>query len=525
MLDWNATAATFPNGELCIHELFELRVQECSTNTALVFREGSLSFGELNRRANQLAHHLRKSGVKSHDRVGICIDRGPEMVIAVLAVLKSGAAYVPLDPEHPLERIRYMVHDSAPVTVITQPPFESRVHNPRGSVIDITRLQSSLENSPETNLDQSTVCSDDLAYIVYTSGSTGTPKGVMGAHRAIVNRLLWMQHRYPFATDEVCCALASLTFVDSVCELFGPLTAGAPLVLLPAMPTQDFMRAVERHRVTRLTVVPSLLATMCQIHLSGRAVLPQLRYWISSGDALTTTLAQQLFACAPHTTLLNLYGSSEDAADVTYFEVPKNYSAGTLIPIGRPISNTEIYILDDQCLPVPPGVTGEIYVGGVPLAQGYVNKEALTIERFVPNPFNRTFSRMYRTGDLGRWTSDGNIEFLGRIDARIKIRGELIEPGEIEACLMECEWVREAVVVCEKTPSSEMTLVAYVVVSVQVFDESELSERVGAKLPGYMHPARYDVVPALPLTPNGKIDRQGLADPSLDLRTGAKVKG
>jgi amino acid adenylation domain-containing protein len=356
-----------------------------------------------------------------------------------------------------------------------------------------------------------------LAYVIYTSGSTGKPKGVMGPHRATINRLMWMYEKFPFELNEVCCVKSPFGFVDSVWELFGPILNGVPIVLFSTSLSHNIIeltRALEKHRVTRLVLVPSLLRAIIESHTAGLISLPRLRCWILSGEPLSGALSRELLSRREGGRLLNLYGSTENAADVAYYEV-KTDPMTFVTPIGRPIANTRIYILDERQEPVPVGVVGELYIGGAGVARGYLNRPELTAERFMKDPFGE--GRMYRTGDLGNWQEDGNIEYIGRNDDQVKIRGCRIELGEIEARLMEHGSVREAVVVAREEEGGEKRLVAYYTMAEgEKVGAEELREHLSGALPEYMVPAAYVGLEKLPLTGNGKLDRKALPSPEGD---------
>jgi len=520
---WNQTQAEYPS-KLCIHELFEDQVKKTPEAVALFLDTAALSYGDLNRRANQLAHYLRRLGVKPNQPVAVCAERSFEMVVGLLSILKAGGAYVPLDPAYPGDRLKYMLEDSSPMALLVQ-GGQGRLLGDVGRRllnIDLEDL-SRWQDQPETNLESLDVGagSGNLAYLIYTSGSTGVPKGVMGLHRGAINRFTWMYEEYPFESGEVCCAKSSFSFVDSIWELFGPLSKGIPTVLLPAALNRDpinLIQALNTHRITRLVLVPSLLRTILEAHRSDERLLPNLKYWSVSGEHLPGALVNEFFKKAPNGRLLNLYGSSEDSADVLWYEV-RHGRASSVIPIGRPIANTQVYILDRNGEPAPTGVQGELYIGGAGLAQGYLNYPDLTTSKFIPAPFvsgSEPGGRMYATGDLARWLADGTIEYLGRDDFQVKIRGNRVELSEVEARLAEVPGVMEAVVVARNDESGDKRLVAYYTCIEK--DEPgvgaiELRQRLAEHLPDYMIPAAYVQLKALPLTGSGKLDRKALPAP------------
>ena len=360
---------------------------------------------------------------------------------------------------------------------------------------------------------------ENLAYVIYTSGSTGSPKGVLGLHRGTINRFAWMWQAYAFEPEEVCCQKTSLNFVDSVWELFGPLFQGIPTVIVPdevRKHTHRLIQTLAAHRVTRVVLVPSLLRAILDGDGSLQRQLSTLKIWISSGETLPVDLAQRFRELLPHSVLLNLYGSSEVSADVTWFDVGMMKGDLVSIPIGRPIANTQIYLLDAQLQPVPVGVAGEVCVGGDNLARGYHNRPELTAEKFIPNPFSdEPGARLYKTGDLARYLPDGNIEFIGRKDYQVKIRGLRVELGEIEAVLGQHPSVQRCVILVREDIPSDKRLAAYVVPHDQATKTvGELRNFLKTKLPEYMVPSAFVFLDTLPLTPNGKIDRQALSVPN-----------
>jgi amino acid adenylation domain-containing protein len=351
--------------------------------------------------------------------------------------------------------------------------------------------------------------------VIYTSGSTGTPKGVAAPHAGLVNRVTAQQHVAPFVSSDVCCHKTAVGFVDSIVEALGPLSYGLPLVIAPAAVVKDaeaLAALIERERVSWLITVPALARSIMESVEDIQEVaqrLATLRHWTLSGEALTPVLLRQLQAALPNCRFVNLYGSSEVAADATFYVSRKG--DGDTVPIGRPLPNTRIYILDEDGEPTPIGVTGQIHVGGIAVARGYLNQPQLTEERFVKDPFTTDpRARMYRTGDLGRWMSDGNIEYLGRNDSQVKIRGHRIELGGIEAQLTSYEHVREAAVIVSEEEDGQKRLVAYVTLK-KATSATELREFLARRLPEYMVPSAYVVVDSLPLTPSGKLDRRALS--------------
>ncbi len=506
----NETRADFP-ADVCLHTLFEQQARSTPEATAVVFENRQLTYRELNRRANQVARHLRKLGVRAETMVGVCLDRSPETIVGLLGILKAGGAYLPLDPGYPAERLKYILEDSQLALVLTNARLRDRL--PVDGIEAVCLDQAWPEDAPTSNLEIGCVA-DQAAYVIYTSGSTGLPKGIVATHRSTLNRLAWMWERYPFQEDDICCSKTSLNFIDSVSEIFGPLLRGVRVVALPEEDVKDVGKlaaTLQRHRITRIVVVPSLLRELLRMMAPGHAKCSSLRVAITSGEELPRDLAEQFTRSMPDTVLLNLYGSSEVAGDVTWFEVVPGSLTGDRVPIGRPIANTQVYIVDGELSPVPIGVAGELLVGGLNLARGYWNRPDLTAEKFIPDPYGPSGGRLYRTGDLARWLPDGNIEFLGRMDHQVKIRGYRIELGEIEWALAQHPGLARAVVGVKEHTTGDKRLIAYVVKKGgSNITGGELRGYLDDRLPNYMVPSAFVMLDRFPLTPNGKIDRRAL---------------
>jgi nonribosomal peptide synthetase DhbF len=522
---FNDTAAAYPAQSL-IHELFEVQVERTPDTTALVCEEQSLSYAQLNNRANQLAHYLIGLGVGPDDRVAICMERNLGMVVALLGVLKAGGAYVPLDPNYPAERLAYMLQDSAPVALLTQASLREslpELHLPV-VVLGQTGEVSIVAQQPEHNPDASArgLTPQNLAYVIYTSGSTGQPKGVMIEHANVVRLLSATHDWFQFTASDIWSLFHSFAFDFSVWEIWGALAYGGRLVVVP-LPTsrspEEFYRLVCDNGVTVLNQTPSafrqFIAAQAQSHRQHR-----LRYVIFGGEALETGMLKPWYERNGECTqLVNMYGITETTVHVTYRQLtPVDSLRDGPSPIGRRIPDLRTYILDENRQPVPIGVVGELYVGGAGVARGYLNRAELTAERFVADPFSHTKNaRMYRTGDLGRWLDDGNIEYLGRNDFQVKLRGFRIELGEIEARLMACKGVREAVVVAREDRPGDKRLVAYLVAQEdEEVTVADFREQLSGVLPEYMVPSAFVTMQALPLTPNGKLDREALPAPDRD---------
>jgi amino acid adenylation domain-containing protein len=435
------------------------------------------------------------------------------MVVALLAVLKAGGAYVPLDPTYPAERLAYMLEDSQPRVLITQSSCAARL--PGHATLPTVWIDAADQPwavLPGDNPTVATLRAQHLAYVIYTSGSTGRPKGALNEHGAVVNRLHWMQQAYGLVVGDTVLQKTPFSFDVSVWEFFWPLLTGARLVVARPEGHKDplYLRElIERERIDTLHFVPSMLTLFLAALPSGACA--SLRRVVCSGEALPLHAAQAVAAKLPHARLYNLYGPTEAAVDVTAWTYTGQEQG--LVPIGRPMANTRLYVLDPQGEPVPIGVVGELYIAGVQVARGYLNRADLTAERFVADPFaSRAGSRMYKTGDLGRWREDGAIEFLGRNDFQVKIRGFRIELGEIEAALAQCAGVREAVVLALQDGAGDKRLVAYYTGEEDVGAEA-LRAHLLATLAEYMAPAAYVRLERLPLTPNGKLERKALPVP------------
>ena len=513
LIDWNHTHEDL--GEFrSLQEKFERQVAETPDAPAVIHEGRQLTFAELNTRANKLAHHLKNAGVDAEATVAVFLERSLDMIVGLLAILKAGGAYVPLDVSYPRERVDYVLQDSRARVVLTHEKWRTLLPANDCLLVSLDNDWKQIERESDEN-PSTTATAKTAAYVIYTSGSTGKPKGVVGLHGSTVNRLEWMYRQYPFAPDEVCCQKTSLSFVDAIWEIFGPLFHGVPLVVIAEDVVKDvdrFIDALEQARVTRLVLVPSLLRAMLATDGIGRR-LSHLKSWTSSGEALPLALANSFKQQFPGATLLNLYGSSEVAADVTYYEVTQTELPD--IPLGRPIANTEVYILDSHLEPVPVGVTGEIYVGGANLARGYFDRPELTAEKFVPHPFAKSHGlRLYRTGDLGRFLKTGDVEYRGRTDHQVKIRGSRIELGEIQSALDTHPDIRASIVLAHEDASGEKRLIAYVLSRGKALSNRDVRAYVGKKLPEFMIPASVVVLEDFPRTASGKVDRLNLPKPA-----------
>ncbi|MBA2674790.1 non-ribosomal peptide synthetase, partial [Ramlibacter sp.] len=513
LVQWNATQAEAPDSPF-VHTLIEAHAARAPDAIALIDDGLSLTYGELDAQANRLAHHLRSLGVRPDSCVAVHLPRGRHLAVAMLAVLKAGGTYVPLDTAHPAERLNFMLRDSAPVVLLTQGALAT-LDTQSVPVIDLDADAQLWAHQPAHAIPPGPVGlrPDHLAYVIYTSGSTGQPKGVGNTIEGLLNRLWWYARAIAGGTAPVTAWKTSIGFVDAVTETLQTLAAGGRLVVFGQDAAGDpavFASRVRRFDVSNLVVVPSLLARLLE---TGPASMASVRTLVCSGERLPPELVRAVRQAHPALRLYNFYGSSEVNGDATAFECTADGIVDTGSVIGRPIANTRIYLLDAHGQPVPTGVTGELYVGGAGVAHGYLHQPGLTADRFIEDPFHG--GRMVRTGDLGRYLADGNIVFLGRNDFQVKIRGFRIELGEIEARLAQMPGVRATAVVARDDSPGDTRLVAYVVADTGI-RAGDLRDHLAAALPDYMVPAAYVLLDALPRTCNGKLDRQALPAPGQD---------
>ncbi|SEP81364.1 non-ribosomal peptide synthase domain TIGR01720/amino acid adenylation domain-containing protein [Pseudomonas sp. NFACC02] len=507
----NDTARDWSVDEPVVHRTFERLAQLHPQREALRCGDQVLTYQQLDQRANQLAHYLRGQGVGRETLVGVAALRSVEMVVALYAVVKAGAAYVPLDPEYPADRLRYMLEDAGIGLLLSHDAVIEDLPVIDGlQVLNLDQLE--LTQQPVT-APVVEIHPEQLAYMIYTSGSTGKPKGAGNTHAALFNRLAWMQEAYSLDASDAVLQKTPFSFDVSVWEFFWPLMVGARLVMAQPGDHRDpalLTALIEEHQITTLHFVPSMLAAfMAQDDLSGCASLKRI---VCSGEALPADLARDTLQRLPNAGLFNLYGPTEAAIDVTHWTCRNEPGAG--VPIGRPIANLQIHILDSRLNPQPIGVPGELYIGGAGLARGYHQRPGLTAERFVASPFGHG-ERLYRTGDLARWRADGAVDYLGRLDHQIKLRGLRVEIGEIESALLDHPAVSEAVVVARQL-STGLQLVGYLVA--EPFDEEQLRTQLKQRLPDYMVPAHLVTLDAFPLSANGKLDRKALPEPQVQQR-------
>ena len=505
---WNDTPAEYPQDK-CIHQLFERQVAQTPDAVALVFEQQQLTYQHLNQKANQLAHYLQTLGVGADVLVGICLERSVEMVIGLLAILKAGGAYVPIDPNYPPERISFMLSDSQASVLLTQQHLAASLPNIQAQVLSIDNEETFSHQSAENIV--SNIDTENLAYVIYTSGSTGKPKGVQIPHRALVNFLTSMQQQPSITRDDVLLAVTTISFDIAGLEIYLPLITGARVILASREVATDGKQLAELISVSGTTMMQATPATWRLLLAAGWQGSENFKI-LCGGEALPTDLAAELLTIS--NSVWNMYGPTETTIWSTVCQVEASQLERTSIPIGRPIANTQIYILDSYGQPVPMGVGGELHIGGSGLARGYLNRPELTAEKFITIQNQNLLPSVYKTGDLARYLPDGTIEYLGRIDNQVKIRGFRIELGEIEAVLNQHPTVQQTVVVAQEYNPGDKRLVAYMVCHSQPPTTDELRYFAKEKLPDYMMPSAFVMLESFPLTPNGKINRRALKPPT-----------
>jgi amino acid adenylation domain-containing protein len=504
--EWNETKREYPSHQ-CVDQLFEIQAIATPQAIAVVFEDQRLTYRELNERANQLANHLRNLGVKPDTFVGLFVDRSLEMVVGLLGILKAGGAYMPMDPLHPQQRLASMLADAQPLVILTQERLQNQVppHQAHVICLDSHWIRISRElTTPPAHLNQP----PDLAYVIYTSGSTGKPKGVQISHRALVNFLISMQSQPGIDRGDVLLAVTTLSFDIAGLEIFLPLITGARVVIAPVEVMLDGVALARLIKDSRVTVMQATPATWRLLLESGWAGDTKLKV-LCGGEAWPASLADELLSRCR--SLWNMYGPTE----TTIWSATMPIARGQPVLLGRPIANTQFYILGQALQPVPIGVAGELHIGGDGLARGYLNRPELNVDKFIPNPFgNAPGARLYKTGDLCRYRADGNIEYLGRMDQQVKIRGFRIELGEIESVLAKHPNILNVVAAAREDVPGNKTIVAYLVLRQKPAPTTaELRALLTQILPDYMVPGVYITLPSLPLTPNGKIDRNALPAP------------
>ncbi len=525
LVEWNQTKEPYPQ-ERCIHQLVEAQVKKTPDNVAAVFKGEALTYQELNRRANRMAWQLIDQGVGPNTVVGLLAERGHDFLTAILAVLKAGGAYLPIDPLYPAGRISQIVSNSQCPLVITSTNSLQKLET---ALTDITAENRptvlSLETllttpSPEDNLPRR-VTPSDLAYVIFTSGSTGVPKGVMIEHRGMLNHIYAKIRDLKLTSQDIISQTASQCFDISVWQFLTPLILGGQVFILPDEVAHDpaqLLAAVSQGSVTVLQVVPSQLRAILDETERYRYDLSALRWLIPTGEVLGPELCKKWLACYPKVPLVNAYGPTECSDDVSHHAIfTPDAIDSARIPIGRPINNTQLYVLDRHLQPVPVGVPGELHVGGVGVGRGYLNRPELTAERFIPDPFSQEpGARLYKTGDLVRYLPSGELDYLGRMDQQVKVRGYRVELGEIESVLQEHPTVRESVVIVKEDTLGHNLLVAYIVpVAERTPNLNDLTTFLSTKLPDYMLPSAFVFLEKMPTMPNGKINRKALPEPDM----------
>lgn len=500
LIDWNATDTEYPR-RTSVHEIVSAQARRTPEAVAVITDNDHLTFGQIDRRANALAHRLRAAGARPGSVVGICVERSSDMVIGLLAILKSGAAYLPLDPSHPTARLTYMLEDSGAEVLLIQPHLLASRAGNRARVVSLDGTEAEEQAEPP----EATVSGDDIAYVMYTSGSTGKPKGVQVRHQGVVNLLTAMAREPGMGPTDTILAITTFSFDISVLELLLPLMTGARTVIAASEVAAEGRRLGRLVTESGATFMQATPTTWQMLRDTGWSGNPDLRV-VTGGETLTPPLAEWLTDRTAR--VWNAYGPTE----TTVWSTLARIKPGGQVTVGRPIANTAVHILDRQQQPVPVGVTGQIFIGGDGVARGYLNRAELTAERFVPDPFTPG-ACMYATGDLGRRLADGRIEHLGRLDDQVKVRGYRIEPGEIEAALGSHPQVGAAAVVVREYAAGDARLIAYVVPKGTAPSPSELRTALRSALPDHMVPSAFVVLDALPLTSNGKIDRGALPAP------------
>ena len=511
LFEWNETATAFPKG-LCVHELFAEQARLRADAEAVVIGDQSLTYAELDSRANQLAHYLQDLGIGPEVVVGLCMERSLEMVIGLLAILKAGGAYLPLDRNYPSEHLSYLLKDAGVSVVLSSPETDATLarHEIRTVKLD-PDWRVFLDQPRATPATQAT--SQNLAYVMYTSGSSGKPKGV-GVVHSNINRLVRKTNYIDIGSDEVFLQLAPVTFDAATFEIWGALLNGATLVLYPPDPMLDLMklkRIIQDNRVSVLWLTAGLFHRVVDTDLE---MLSPVRKLLAGGDVISATHVKKVIEGISGCRVINGYGPTEGTTFSICFPVPDAAAIGRMVPIGRPVSNSAVYVLDSELEPVPIRATGELYIGGAGLSRCYFQRPDLTAESFLPNPFGASGSRLYRTGDLVRYSEDGLLEFIGRVDLQVKVRGYRVELEEVDAALLLDPSIRQAAAVALQDAKGDKRLVAYVVGAADAApDAKKLRENLSSHLPEYMIPSTFVALKELPLTANGKVDRKALPQP------------
>ncbi|PLZ56615.1 non-ribosomal peptide synthetase, partial [Fischerella thermalis WC439] len=510
LVEWNDTETEYPNQ--CIHQLFAAQVERTPDAVAVIFQDEQLTYTQLNQRANQLAHYLQKLGVKPEVLVGICLPRSIEMLVGLLAILKAGGAYVPIDPAYPQQRLALMLEDAQVSVLLTSVELAAQLPEHRAKVVC---LDADWEKINKQSIDNpiNKASTENLAYVIYTSGSTGRPKGVQIPHSAVVNFLSTMRQTPGLTQDDILLSVTTLSFDIAALELYLPLIVGARLIIVSREIASDGIQLSKQLDLHQANVMQATPATWRLLLGAGWQGSKQLKI-LCGGETLNRSVANQLLERSKQ--VWNLYGPTETTIwSAVQIVENKTEQTDSIVSIGRPIANTQFYVLDQHQHLVPIGVPGELYIGGAGVARGYLNRPELTAEKFIPNPFHKEAGgRLYKTGDLVRLRSDSSIEFLGRIDNQVKLRGFRIELGEIEALLNQYPGVETSIALIREDEPASQRLVAYVLPQPnQTLTIPELRHFLKSKLPNYMVPTAFVTLEALPLTPNGKVDRKALPAP------------
>jgi len=517
LVEWNNTKVDYPQDK-CIHHLFEEQVEHTPEAIALVFEEQQVTYRELNARANQLAHYLQQLGVGPEVLVGICLERSLEMVVGLLGILKAGGAYVPMDPTYPRERLTFMLQDSQVSVLLTQQELLDQLPENQAQLLCLDNdWEVIAQESSKNPINQTTV--DCLAYVIYTSGSTGKPKGTLIPHRGLVNYLNWCKKAYTVAEGKGSLVHSSIAFDLTITSLFSPLLVGCCVKLLPNHSSIETLYQAFRNsqNLSLVKITPAHLELLNQ-QLSPTEAKTRTRALIIGGENLLAKNLSFWQRVSSETMIVNEYGPTETVVGCCIYQVPKKQLQSGSVPIGQPIANTELYVLDSNMQPVPIGVIGELFIGGVGIGRGYLRRPELTADKFVPNPFaSEAGARLYKTGDLARYLPDGNLEYVGRLDDQIKIRGFRVELGEVEALLNQYPEIQEAVVAVGENHSTSKQLVGYIVPQKNTeISWNKLREFLKGNLPDHMIPTSFVTIEKLPLTPSGKVDRQALPKPDAD---------
>ena len=500
----------------CVHQIFEELAAQTPDAIAVVCEGMQFTYKELNNRANQLAYYLRKCGVGPDALVGICMERSIDMVISLLGVLKAGAAYLPLDPAYPKERLKFMIEDSNTTTLITRNNHLKYFVECLVKKICLDNDRNLISTYSVENLSNLTH-EESLAYIIYTSGSTGRPKGVCILHKAI-NSLVINTNYIRFKSTDVVAQVSNFSFDAATFEIWGALLNGACLVLIAnkiVLSPDEFANDIRKQRVSVLFLTTALFNQMAR---EVPNAFPSVRYLLFGGESVDPKCVRMVVEGGPPQHLIHVYGPTECTTFTLWYQIKEITEDAVTVPIGKPVSNTMVYILDKDLQIVPDGVSGEIFIGGQGLASGYLNSPDLTTEKFILNPFaNKDGARLYRTGDLARYLPDGDVEFIGRRDHQVKIRGHRIELGEIESFLMQCPCVKDVVVIAREDVPGDKRLVAYIVPEAKsIINPVEIRYFLNKKVPKYMVPSVFLTLTILPLTQNGKVDRKALPKPGQD---------